>query len=129
MTAGQRNCFLAIQECLDRYGLDDVVFALREHQRVHVGKDDQDATDAKFLTDNGFMWAGDELRIELPRTHSPSRSFLVCSDPPNLPDCPWDIWTEFEDGTREGTMIAEELPTRGRVLMLLSALGRGESGR
>lgn len=31
MTAGQRNCFTAIEECLNRYSFDDVVFALREH--------------------------------------------------------------------------------------------------
>lgn len=31
MTAGQRNCYIAIAECLDRYSLDDVLVALREH--------------------------------------------------------------------------------------------------
>ena len=31
MTAGQRNCYEAIGECLDRYSLDDVVEALDAH--------------------------------------------------------------------------------------------------
>ncbi len=30
MTAGQRNCLLAIEECLHRYGRDDVMTALNE---------------------------------------------------------------------------------------------------
>lgn len=31
MTAGQRNCCTAIDECIRRYSLDDVLFAVREH--------------------------------------------------------------------------------------------------
>jgi hypothetical protein len=31
MTAGQRNCFESMAECLDRYQLDDVLFALHCH--------------------------------------------------------------------------------------------------
>lgn len=33
MTAGQRNCYMAIGECLERYSIDDVVYAIREHGR------------------------------------------------------------------------------------------------
>lgn len=31
MTAGQRNCYLILDEYLHAYGLDNVVFALGEH--------------------------------------------------------------------------------------------------
>lgn len=29
MTAGQRNCYIAICECVTKYSLDDVLFAVR----------------------------------------------------------------------------------------------------
>lgn len=31
MNAGQRNCHIAIADCLRSYGLDDLLFALSEH--------------------------------------------------------------------------------------------------
>ena len=43
MTAGQRNCYIAIGECLERYRLDDVLYALREHVgRIGLAAEDKD---------------------------------------------------------------------------------------
>jgi len=32
-SAGQRNCLIQIQDCLERYSIDDVVWALIEYAR------------------------------------------------------------------------------------------------
>lgn len=41
MTAGQRNCYIAIGECLERYPLEDLMYALRKQLRKRDPKTDK----------------------------------------------------------------------------------------
>lgn len=51
MTAGQRNCYLAIEECLNRYSFDDLLFALGEHVARQGEECQRDSTEDRICKD------------------------------------------------------------------------------
>jgi hypothetical protein len=48
MTAGQRNCFIEIEECLKRYTLDDVLFAVQEHITLLAARQHADSGERRI---------------------------------------------------------------------------------
>lgn len=77
-----------------------------------------------WLLSIGFeMDSHGQLRIARHWKHSPYPTYLILSDPANILDSPWSLQTYFDDGSWEGTMIAEEMKTRPQLLHLLAALG------
>lgn len=86
--------------------------------------DGGEAITEEWLRGIGFeVDAHGQLRIARHWKHSPYPTYLILSDPPNILDSPWSLQTYFDDGSWEGTMIAEEITTRGDLRHLLAALG------
>lgn len=48
MTAGQRNCFLAIEGLLLQYKLDDVLVAVEEHVRILAERQRADSAERRI---------------------------------------------------------------------------------
>ena len=79
---------------------------------------------AEWLREIGFKdGAGYSLYVNIGCSVSVLPHRLRCSDCHNVADTPWEFWSFPDDCQPVGVMIAEEIPTRGRVLDLLSGLG------
>lgn len=104
--------------------LVDAVDGFAQHYLATHPSDGGEAISEEWLREIGFeVDAHGQLRIARHWKHSPYPTYLILSDPPNILDSPWSLQTYFDDGSWEGTMIAEEITTRDDLRHLLAALG------
>ena len=64
MDAGQRYCFLAINNCLERYPLDDVLVAIVEHVRQTGRGPDRETKQQKVLDEAARQIEEQRLKIK-----------------------------------------------------------------
>lgn len=76
MTAGERKCYEAVQQCLESYGWDDLLFGVSESIR-QLASDEQEAEHKELLGDAlGDIADARDLLGQLPAAPGPDSGYV-----------------------------------------------------